>query len=215
MGIERARNTTINLGATTIEVLLLPDGKTIRVRLKELERLSLAPTKQGLRSLKRALGEGLNYDRVASENSNNPESAISVETFIEFIKVMRKRGNQLAEQITDDLVGLSITQLAYDAFGIKFEKEQRVAWLEARQESKREFRTLTDAFQRVLGFTRSEEYQAGVAQFQAALDICNGCRDILDGDKLKKLSRAEVTASALLDAGMPWGEVLGLLTKMR
>lgn len=215
MGIERARNTTINLGATTIEVLLLPDGKTIRVRLKELERLSLAPTKQGLRSLKRALGEGLNYDRVASENSNNPESAISVETFIEFIKVMRKRGNQLAEQITDDLVGLSITQLAYDAFGIKFEKEQRVTWLEARQESKREFRTLTDAFQRVLGFTRSEEYQAGVAQFQTALDICNGCRDTLDGDKLKKLSRAEVTASALLDAGMPWGEVLGLLTKMR
>lgn len=214
MNTERARNTKVNFGSVEMEWLLLPDG-SFRVRAKEVGRLILANQNHETRDLKALLGKGSELSKVKTENNNNPETTLTKDQFFEVIKIAASRGNAKASKLMADLFGLAVEQLLADAFGIKFEKEQRVAWLEARQESKREFRTLTDAFQRVLGFTRSEEYQAGVAQFQTALDICNGCRDILDETKLKKLSRAEVTASALLDAGMPWGEVLGLLTKMR
>lgn len=211
MTTERARNTTVNLGAVTMEWLMLPSGE-FRVRAHEVARLILANQNNATRNVKALLGKDSELIKVKTENNPNAETALSEDEFYKAVRVAAEKGNRKAVKLMSDLFGLALHQLVSDAFGIKFEKEQRVSWLNARNETKREFRTLTDAIQKHVGHDAA--YSVYISQFQSALDICNGCRDTLDEAELVRLARAETTAAALLSTGMAWGEILGLLTKM-
>jgi hypothetical protein len=54
-------------------------------------------------------------------------------------------GNERARQVMEDMSTLTFYQLASDAFGLKFEKEERQEWMDKRLKGKATRRTLTDA----------------------------------------------------------------------
>ena len=55
----------------------------------------------------------------------------------------RAAREEMDEKTEGLLLGLALTQLFSDAFGIKFEKEERVAYLKAREEHKKSFPIFT------------------------------------------------------------------------
>jgi hypothetical protein len=54
-------------------------------------------------------------------------------------------GNERARQVMEDMSALTFYQLASDAFGLKFEKEERQEWVDKRLKGKATHRTHTDA----------------------------------------------------------------------
>jgi hypothetical protein len=70
---------------------------------------------------------------------------LPVDQLILFLKVCKKLGSVVAEELIDDLAGLSLQQLFSDAFDIKFGEEQRQQWLKSRAKSKEAFWSLGDA----------------------------------------------------------------------
>ena len=145
MTTKKAIVTSVQIGHIEIEGLMLPDG-SYRIAIPQLVKLSLVPSNRSLTQLKRLTGfDFQSHQKIYSELNSNKVNSISLEDLEALIVSLAKRGNQSAINLTIDLIGLSLQQLFSDAFGVKFEKEERQAWLKARQEGKATRRTLTDA----------------------------------------------------------------------
>jgi hypothetical protein len=67
---------------------------------------------------------------------NPVNTCIALSDFERVLRYFDRKGNETAIAITDSMVGLSLTQLFYDQFGIEFGKENRKQWLEARNSGK-------------------------------------------------------------------------------
>jgi hypothetical protein len=80
-----------------------------------------------------------NREAVEGKRVRGNESAISILDFEKVIRALDKKGNKQAETLADSLVGLALTQLFSDAFGIKFEKDDRQQYLIKRQTHKEQF----------------------------------------------------------------------------
>jgi hypothetical protein len=119
------------------------------------------------------------------------------------------------------MVGLSLTQLFYDQFGIEFGKENRKQWLEARNKGKTTRRTLTDA---IMDYIEVNQIPSDKAKwvYSNASDALNkglfgltakrlrefyGCkphelRDCFDKKELHAIESVEYVAVNLVDSGM-------------
>jgi hypothetical protein len=91
------------------------------------------------------MGKDFKTTKVKTSLNKNVTLMITLPDFLQVIKALSKKQDVVAQQLVDDLLGLSLQQLFCDAFGEKFEKEERQAWLKARQNGKQVRRTLTDA----------------------------------------------------------------------
>jgi hypothetical protein len=126
---------------------------------------------------------------------------------------LTKQGNAAAELALDTLVGLALVQIANDAFGVKFEKEERVAWTAKRLEGKHTRRTLTDAVHDYYGEPRGQVYQQlthlvnmkVLGKPASQLKKERGVKQTRDGLTRMELSRLEVVEDFLvrkIDAGV-------------
>jgi hypothetical protein len=83
--------------------------------------------------LKRLMGKGFKTDKFKTEFNRNTTSAVNLKDFVEVIKALAYKNDTVAAKLRDSLIGLSLTQLFSDAFGIKFEQDERQNWLKNRQ----------------------------------------------------------------------------------
>jgi len=129
--------TQIQLGAISIEGLLLEDGTFAIAQQQVATLFSVLPTSIP-KMLRRLLGGSFQLFQVKTNRNdgtprqNRSESAMNL---IQFEKVLRKldrKGNKTAQEITDGLVGLSFNQVWSDAFGVQFNAESRRAYLKSR-----------------------------------------------------------------------------------
>ena len=135
------------IGSITVKGLLGKDGNYY-VPVSNVATLFQLPQNNAARDLKAILGEGSNFAKIAlTEDGNNrsENTCIALAAFERLLRRLDKGGNPTAVLLSDLLVGLSLTQLFNDAFGVKFEKEERQNWLELRAKSKVTRRSLTDA----------------------------------------------------------------------
>lgn len=131
-------------------------------------------------------------------------NVIPLENWSSLVFELALSGNPKAIELSRLLQGLSWHQLFADAFGIKFEKEDRQKWLVTRMSTKHDFRPLTDMLQHH-GFTESKEYARFVWAFQAKLGIESGTRDEIPIEKLVALQGAQVKLTTLMECGFnPW-----------
>jgi len=96
------------------------------------------------RDIKAILGKGFQFAKSYTTLHPKGISVLQLTDFEILIRKLEIEDNLVARQLSEDLIGLSLIQLFSDSFGIKFEKEERQAYLIARTEGKVVRRKLTD-----------------------------------------------------------------------
>lgn len=136
----------ITIGNITIAGLMDEKGNYY-VGVPQLnERISFSASNNTTsRDLKRLLGKDFRPSKAKTNLYNQLINAIPILEFEKLLAKLDRAGNIKAQQLRDDLVGLSLHQLLADAFHQKFEAEDRQQWLKTRQSSKITRRLLTDA----------------------------------------------------------------------
>ena len=140
----KAHVTKVQIGNLEIDGLMDEAGNYF-VAVPQIATLVQIDKNQASRTLKPLLGAGFQFDRLKSELHPKAVNAISIQDFERTLAKLDRAGNKFAQDLRDSLVGLSLHQLYSDAFGVKFEAEDRQNWLIERGEGKEVRRTLTDA----------------------------------------------------------------------
>lgn len=96
-------------------------------------------------TLKRIMGKGFKTHKHATELSGrNKTNVVYLPDFEKVLLKLAFRGDTDAQEWLEELAGLSLHQLFCDAFGVRFEKEERQNLLIKRQVNKDSFWFITD-----------------------------------------------------------------------
>ena len=91
------------------------------------------------------LGADLQFLKVKSDLHPKAVNTLAFSQFETVARKLDKKGNPIAIELVDACLALSLYQRACDSFGIKFEKDDRSAWLLDRAAGKIARNQLTDA----------------------------------------------------------------------
>ncbi len=144
MNSKKAKVADVKIGNKIIEGIMLSDG-SFGIAIPQIASLVCTSSNTASRDFKRLLGEDFRPSKVSTELGNQKINVIDLIAFEQILAKLDRKGNFFAQQFRDDLVGLSLQQLFCDAFGQKFDLEERQQWLKIRQEGKITRRHLTDA----------------------------------------------------------------------
>ena len=216
---SRAVVATVKFGLIEIEGLMLPDGSYV-IAIPQIADLLITGDvkKDGMRTsksqlsknLKRLCGESFRATKTRTELGNQAITVVTLEQFEVVLAKLDRVGNKQAQELRDELAGLSLRQLFADSFEEKFEQEERQDWLIKRQATKFTFRDMTDEL-KSWGFTDGKDYAKFIAILQAKLGIPKGTRDIQDLKTLNDLEIAQTKLATYIECGRtPW-EALKLL----
>lgn len=213
----KASIATIEFGNTDIQGLMTEDGLEW-VSVPQICSLFQFPIKHASRDIKVLLGESFQFPKMRT--TLNPK-AVNVVSLLDFEKLLAKldrSGNKVAQDMRDDLVGLSLKQLFADAFNKKFEKEDRQKFLKARVAGVVSRRSLTDAIRDWMDETGNQDknlyasitnqiytrlFGGDTNEMRKLLGIANGesIRDNLHPKALKAIDNAEDYIAVLIDDG--------------
>jgi hypothetical protein len=129
-----------------IEGLMGEDGE-FYVGASQVATLFSLSMAHASRDIKALLGGDFQLTKM---RTNLNSKAVNVLTLSQFEMTMTRlsfRQNPVAMSIREDLVGLGLRQLFCDAFGVKFEAEEREEWLKVRAMTKQLYRELADRIQ--------------------------------------------------------------------
>jgi hypothetical protein len=142
----KAEIATVQIGHLEIEGLYAPEINQFGVGIVQVCNLFSEPRKRSLKQLEALWGITFqNHQKWTTSLNPKAINVISLIDFERILRVLDRKGNQKAQELSDDLIGLSLHQLFSDAFNHHFEQEERQQWLKARQQGKIARRTLTDA----------------------------------------------------------------------
>ena len=206
---KKAIVATVSIGKLEIEGLLLPDG-TYAIAAPQIARLISASPTHITKSLKRALGGDVRLTRVKTELSNNPATVLTLEQFSKALFRLALKGNKKAVEVSEVLQELSLRQLFADAFGEKFEKEERQAWLKQRTAHRKQFHPFLTKWLKKDGVT-GKEYGKRVNQFKAYALCPIKPVDHYDAMELLRLNNAEVRYDILRKTGMNHADAVSYL----
>lgn len=206
MSILTATVTKVKIGPVSMDGLMSENGD-FAIALPQVSEHFRFPNKHAARTVKPMLGEGFQFPKWKTELNPKAVNVIPLAEMEKLILELALQGNEAAIAFSRALIGLSLHQLFCDAFGKKFEKEDRQRWLTERMESKHNFRPLTDQLQRH-GFKDRSEYARFVWGMQTKAGIKSGERDTASAAQLSRLNVLQTRAMTLMECGVkPW-EVL-------
>ena len=162
------------------------------------------------RTLKALLGKDLNLAKVQPVDSyhGRPTTAITLLQFEKLLAFLDRKGNAVAQEIRDALVGLSLHQLSCDAHNIKFEKKQRQAWLEQRLQHKSQFHPLYTSWLASDGVESGLEYAIEVKRLKSAAGLPQVYVGDYSSTDLEALNRAEIRYDCLRSVGLSHAKAL-------
>lgn len=215
--------TQVSLGNLTIDAVI--DGQcNYYVTVQSIARLFQLRQNNATRDLKAILGEQYSLLKITVKNdgaNRSQNNCIALRDFETVALQLAISGNPIAAQWVRALVGLSLTQLCADAFGVKFEASDRQAWLKNRLTGKVARRSFTDALRDWLAENQVPQsqhvkYYAGCTNLlykevlgmtAANLVIARGCapkdlRNNLTQQELAVVERIEDNAAMLVDRGL-------------
>lgn len=125
----------VKVGMISFEGILVDNGKYAVTAQQTAELFCLNQTNVA-RDLKRLMGDGYSFFQVSIENDGHNRSenlAMYLPDFETAVTKLDRKGNKLAQDFRDDLVGTMLVQLFSDSFGAKFDEEDRQLHLTKRQ----------------------------------------------------------------------------------
>lgn len=213
----------VPFGAIEIEGLLLDTGE-FAVALQQAASLFSVLPKSAQKWIQDSLSKDFQFFQVKTDRprqsgkQNRPENALSLIDFERLLRKLDRKGNKTAQDMVDELVGLSLKQLFADAFNQKFEQEERQSYLAARQQGKVTRRSMTDAIkswcdrhetpEKVTGYsvTCSEALnlylfgkKSAELKAERQIPIQKSLRDYLTSDELYQVDRIEDRVVELTD----------------
>ena len=215
VNIVKADIAFVNVGATLIEGLMLPDN-SFGVAVPQIADLFLASRNTASRDLKRLMGEGFETSKVKTVFNQNSTNYVSLPVFEKIVAKLDRSGNIKAQDFRDLLIGLSLHQLFSDAFNIEFEKEQRNEWLSTRLEGKAVRKTLTEAirdyvyihncnseYRRFIFASTTDTINVGIFN-RRAKELkkdwnCENPRDSMTKEELKEVEHVEQLTVRLME----------------
>jgi hypothetical protein len=201
--VIKAEITIVPIGILSIEGLMNDSGE-FGVGLPQVSDKFSVPHKNASRDVKALLGKDFQFLKWKTPLNPKEVNVIPLERWSDLVFELAIKGNEKAIALSRALQGLSWHQLFCDAFGKKFEAEDRQRWLETRLSTKHDFRPLTDMLKKY-GFKESREYARFVWAFQSKLGIESGTRDELDTRTLVQLQGTQVKLTAYMECGLsPW-----------
>lgn len=203
----KAEIAKVQIGMFAIDGLMAETGE-FGIAVPQIADLAQVNRNTAARDLKRLCGNNskssISFPKWKTALNRKAVNVVLLEDFHKVIRELDKRGNEAATMIVDALFGLSLQQLFCDAFGIKFEAEERQHWLLKRMATRKEFRPLTDQL-KSFGFTEPQQYAKFVYLFQKRLGIESGTRDEQSLEVLVALQSAQVRLTTMMELGVsPW-----------
>jgi hypothetical protein len=162
MSILTAKVSPVPLGNITVEGLLLETGE-FAIACRQASSLFQVLPNSTQKWLQSCLGKDCSYyqvktnrEHIENKRIRSTENALSLLQFEKLLMKLDRSGNKQAQNLRDDLVGLSLVQLFSDAFDIAFTKEDRQEWLILRQQSKDLYHELTPQIKRWFELTKDQ-----------------------------------------------------------
>jgi len=191
--------TKVNLFGTEVEGLMLPDG-SFGVAFAQAAEINLVPPNRSLKQLNALLGTDFQSHQTKSELNPKAVNYLTLNEFELLIRKLDRKGNKVAQDLTDNLVGLSLVQLFSDAFGVKFEKAERQQWVDLRQQHRDLFRAKFTDWLKADNPNR-KDYGTQVDKFKLYAKLPLKPVDEMSADELKTLDYAYITYDTLRRAG--------------
>lgn len=206
---EKARITPLLIGKIQINGLMLPSGE-FGILTSQIASLFSIPPHNSTRTFKRLLGKksGFLQVKVIEHQTKKAMGYVTLSEFETIVAKLDRAGNKEAQLFRDSLVGLSLTQLWSDAFGVKFEKQQRLEYLEARQEHRQRFHVSLTPYWKKDGCV-GEDYMHRVIEFKevCSLPTLKSVNDYNETE-LRILNIQEIKYQTLRDIGVSHEDAL-------
>lgn len=145
----KGNSTTVQMGPISVVAVLTDDGN-LYVTVQSLATLFQLTPNHATKTVKALLGEASSLPQISLEGEGPNKSKNNCIALSDFERVLFElvlRGNPQAIELSRALIGLSLTQLFSDAFGLKFDGDDRRKYLELRMKSKGTRRSFTDEAQ--------------------------------------------------------------------
>ena len=210
---------TVKFGSLEIEGLMLPDG-SYAIAARQVAELISAHPAQASRQLKLALSKGserntsflkIKTDRNNARTNSNPETILTLEQFSKALTELAFNGNKKARDIVRVISGLSLRQLFADAFGEKFEVEERQEWLKQRMAHRQQFHPCLTKWLQMDG-VEGKQYGKQVNLFKTKAKCPLKSVAEYNSDELHQLNNAEVRYDVLRRTGMDHAEAISYLS---
>lgn len=200
MSLLKAVITQVPVGSKSIEGLMAEDN-TFGVSFPQLSDYNLVPQKNASRDVKALLGNNFQFLKWRTTLNSKAVNVILLTDFERLLVALAKSGNKSAQDICFDLVGLSLNQLFADAFGQKFEKQERQAWLIDRQSHREDFHPHFTSWLKLDGCD-GVQYAIEVNKFKEKLGLPIAPVDTYDAKQLRTLDKAYIKYDTLRTTGM-------------
>ena len=141
---KKAVVTTVKVSHIEFEGLMLPNGG-YAIAVSQLYALGLIRQNKASKVLKALLGNSFQFKKTISELNPRAVNIISLLDFEKLLIKLDRKGHKPAQDLRDELIGLSFKQVLSEAFRQKFEKDENQQWLKERQDGKYMRRTFTDS----------------------------------------------------------------------
>jgi hypothetical protein len=136
--------------------------------------------------------------KLQSELNTQKVSVLTLQEFETLVAKLDRAGNIQAQNFRDLMVGLSLRQLFCDAFGEKFEINERQAYLSERQLAAKQFHPLYTCHCKADGCDSGIDYVKRVAELKAASGLPGNLSvNDMDVTQLQKLTSGEIRYDAL------------------
>jgi hypothetical protein len=206
----------VKIGRLEVEGLLV-ESKEFAIAVPQIA--SLFPyfqdsQNQASQKLKRLMGKDFKTHKVKTEFNRNVTLSILLLDLERVIRKLDKAGDRVAEQMVDDLIGLSLHQLWADAFNIQFEKQDRQLWLEQRQDHRKQFHPRLTSWlkQDANGDCSSVQWGSMINQFKSAANLPIKPVDEYSSTDLQALNVAEIEYNAMRKIGLSHQEAITTLS---
>ena len=191
----------VSIGNLSLEGLMREDDGTFGIAMPQLASHDLVPQNRSLKELNTRLGTSFQSPKWRTTLNPKAVNVILLPDFERLLFELALNGNQPAQLMARDLVGLALHQLFSDAFGQKFEKEERQQWLTDRQCHREDYRPKwTDWLKR--DGCIDNQYGVELINLKRALNLPAASVDTYNSMELRKLDVAYIEYNALRYTGM-------------
>lgn len=198
----KAKRSSIDFLGTTLQVLLMPDS-SFRIGVPQIAEIDGLGFRQDhvARDVKALLGKDLVFAKAKVEGEDGrPMNTLTIPEFERLLVEQALKGNKVAGEWVRASVGLTLTSLAHDAFGIKFASEERKLWLEQRLKHAKQFHPLYTRWLQADEPDRTD-YGKQVNLLKAHAGVCQKNVADYSTEELHKLNDAEVRYDTLRNVG--------------
>jgi len=211
---SKAVVTTVKIGADMeLEGLMLPDG-SYAISISQANTLLAFSSTQNhaSQSLKRILGAAFRPHKLATELDNTLMNVISLTDFNLVLIRLTAAGNEAAFKLLETLSALSLHQLFSDAFGVKFEAEERQDWLTYRQCHRDSYSKQFAYWADVDGCLEGWQFGRRRNQFKTAINLEIKSVNLYTSKELHILNLADAKYDLLREVGKTHIEAMVYLT---